>query len=113
MSEEKLIRHIEAGAERGELTASHSWWDEYRELKGERLHGRDLFEQTTLQARATDEEGDGTLPGITEVVIRLRVNTGTYGTAEGIMEEVGESLGWLAYDHDAILDGIWRVEEDA
>jgi hypothetical protein len=110
MSDERLIRHVETGNDRGQLTVSASWWDEFHELKGARLHGRDLFHDlTALQDRA-GQDGDESdeLPELTEIVIRLRVNTGTYASAEHIMTEIGDSLGWLAFDHDAIYDARWQ-----
>ena len=45
----------------------------------------------------------------TEVVVRLLVNTHTYGGVETIMREVGDSLDWLRYDHHGVLRGTWEV----
>lgn len=46
---------------------------------------------------------------LTTVNIRLTVNTHTYASVEGIMQEIAESLDWLIYDHDAIFSGEWDV----
>ena len=111
MSDERLIRHVETGNDRGELTASFSWWDTFEELKGARLHGRDLFDQPTSLREELDaieasdaEETEAT----TEVLIRMRVNTSSYARTEHIMGEIAQSLDWLAFDHSAILDAIWQ-----
>lgn len=52
-------------------------------------------------------------PGVksTTLTVRLEVNTETYGSVESIVKEVAESLLWMACDHDAILTGVWEVEE--
>lgn len=73
---------------------------------------RPLFESaTSLEARERADPNEP-LPELTTIEIQLRVNTFTYASVETIVEEIGESLGWLASDHDAIYDGRWRSKGD-
>lgn len=39
------------------------------------------------------------------MTVTLVVNTDTYGSAETIASEIEESLSWMIFDHDAILEG--------